>query len=89
VLSVLNAWFAGLPPESFAHAFEKSGVSPASLASGYAIFFIYSCLVGLAALALAVVVARDSREQNATPVTDTGAPVRPFGRQHEAPDRSG
>jgi PAT family beta-lactamase induction signal transducer AmpG len=59
--SLLNPLFSGLPPESFAHAFEKSGVSPSALASGYAVFFIYSCLVGVAAMILAFVVTREDR----------------------------
>jgi PAT family beta-lactamase induction signal transducer AmpG len=59
--SLLNPLFAGLPPESFADAFEKSGVSPAALASGYAVFFIYSCLVGVAAMVLAFAVTREDR----------------------------
>jgi PAT family beta-lactamase induction signal transducer AmpG len=56
--SVLVGLFAGLPPESFADAMQKSGVSPASLASGYVAFFIYSCAIGLVAIALTVVVMR-------------------------------
>jgi len=34
------------------------GVAPASLGAGYIVFFIYSCLVGAAALVLALVIAR-------------------------------
>jgi PAT family beta-lactamase induction signal transducer AmpG len=53
--------FASLPPESFAKSFEKSGVSPAALASGYSLFFIYSCLIGLSAVVLTLVVMRRQR----------------------------
>jgi PAT family beta-lactamase induction signal transducer AmpG len=62
--SLLNPLFAGLPPETFADAFEKSGVSPAALGSGYAVFFIYSCLVGVAAMILAFLVTREDRRQS-------------------------
>jgi len=50
--------FTNLPPESFAKAYEKSGVSPAALASGYSIFFTYTCLVGLVAIVLTIAVMR-------------------------------
>jgi MFS transporter, PAT family, beta-lactamase induction signal transducer AmpG len=60
-LSLFNAWFAALPPESFARSFERSGVSAAALGSGYTAFFIYSALVGVFAVVLAFLVA--AREQ--------------------------
>ena len=60
-LGVVNGLFADLPPESFAQALAKSGVSPAALASGYSVFFIYSCVIGLAAVALTIVVIRGER----------------------------
>ena len=37
MLSRLNGLFAGLPPESFAAAVERSGVSPAALGTGYVV----------------------------------------------------
>jgi PAT family beta-lactamase induction signal transducer AmpG len=57
-LSVVNRLFTNLAPESFAKAYERSGVSPAALASGYSIFFIYTCLVGLIAIVLTIAVMR-------------------------------
>ena len=48
---------AALPPESFAQSIERSGVSAAALGSGYTVFFIYSALVGVFAVVLALVVA--------------------------------
>jgi PAT family beta-lactamase induction signal transducer AmpG len=61
-LSVLNGLFTSLPPESFAHAVERSGVSPAALGSGYTVFFLYSSAVGVFAISLSFVVAwRQSR----------------------------
>ena len=55
--SLFNAWFSGLPPESFAQSVERSGVSAAALGSGYVAFFIYSALVGVFAVVLAFIVA--------------------------------
>jgi len=56
LFSSFNAWFAALPPESFAQSVERSGVSAAALGSGYTVFFIYSALVGVFAVVLAFVV---------------------------------
>ncbi|WP_312167283.1 AmpG family muropeptide MFS transporter [Phenylobacterium sp.] len=50
--------FAGLPPETFANAMQKSGVTPAALGSGYVTFFIYSALLGVIGIVLAFLVAR-------------------------------
>ena len=50
--------FTHLPADSFVKAAEKSGVTPAALASGYTVFFIYSTVIGVFAIALAFVVAR-------------------------------
>ena len=57
-VALLNPLFANLAPGSFAQAFERSGVTPTALASGYAAFFIYTCVVGVAAVVLAIVIAR-------------------------------
>jgi PAT family beta-lactamase induction signal transducer AmpG len=53
----LAALFADLPPASFAAGAAELGVSAAALGAGYAVFFLYSCLVGLGALILALIVA--------------------------------
>jgi PAT family beta-lactamase induction signal transducer AmpG len=53
----LRGLFDALPEGSFARAADI-GVSPAALASGYVVFFFYSCLIGLAALVLALMIAR-------------------------------
>jgi len=55
VFSPLNGLFTSLPPESFAQALQKSGVGPASLGSGYTVFFLYSTLVGVFAVVLTFV----------------------------------
>jgi PAT family beta-lactamase induction signal transducer AmpG len=54
--------FAHLPADSFAQAAEKSGVPPAALASGYTVFFVYSTLIGVFAIALAFAVARKEKK---------------------------
>jgi MFS transporter, PAT family, beta-lactamase induction signal transducer AmpG len=59
--SVLMGAFNKLPPESFAQATEKSGVSPAALAAGYTVFFAYSTLIGIFAIVLAFIVARSEK----------------------------
>ena len=57
-LAGLRSLFSMLPPESFAGAMAKSGVSPASLGAGYAAFFLYSCAIGIFAVGLTLVVVR-------------------------------
>jgi PAT family beta-lactamase induction signal transducer AmpG len=54
--------FTHLPADSFVHAAEKSGVTPAALASGYTVFFVYSTLIGVFAIMLAFVVARKEKK---------------------------
>lgn len=57
-LGPLRSLFSGLPPESFAGAVQRSGVSPAALGAGYAAFFIYSCVIGVFAVGLTIAVMR-------------------------------
>lgn len=66
-LSGLRSMFTNLPQESFAGAIEKSGVTPAALASGYATFFVYSCLIGLIAVVLTIAVQRANTQPAAAP----------------------
>jgi PAT family beta-lactamase induction signal transducer AmpG len=71
----LRGLFARLPAESFSRAADI-GVSPASLGAGYIVFFMYSCAIGVAALVLAVIVARrQSRIRKADPEEPTPAPA--------------
>lgn len=56
-LGGLRSFFTNLPDGAFARATDL-GVTPASLGAGYVMFFFYSCLIGLAALVLAVIIAR-------------------------------
>ena len=69
--SLFNAWFAGLPPESFAQSVERSGVSAAALGSGYTVFFIYSALVGVFAVILAFVVVSRRAKASGAPAAKT------------------
>jgi PAT family beta-lactamase induction signal transducer AmpG len=70
-LSLFNAWFAGLPPESFAQSVERSGVSAAALGSGYTVFFVYSALVGVFAVVLTFIVAARRAKASPTPAAQT------------------
>ena len=63
VLSGLKGYFAGLPPENFAAAVERSGVSPAALGAGYAVFFAYSAIIGVFAVVLAFAVLRRQEDE--------------------------
>ncbi|GAM97221.1 ampG permease [alpha proteobacterium U9-1i] len=55
--AALSGFFTNLPAGSFARA-SDIGVAPASLGAGYIVFFLYSCLIGVAALILALIIAR-------------------------------
>jgi PAT family beta-lactamase induction signal transducer AmpG len=54
--AALKTLFASLPPETFAAAMEKSGVTAAALGSGYVVFFVYSALIGVSGVVLAFMV---------------------------------
>ena len=62
VFSGFSALFSGLPPESFAAAIQKSGVSAASLGAGYTAFFLYSALIGIFAVVLTIIAAARHRQ---------------------------
>jgi len=53
----LRGLFVNLPPEAYAGAVEKSGVSPAALGAGYLVFFFYSAVIGVVGIVLAFAVA--------------------------------
>ena len=57
VFAPLKGLFANLPPQAFAHAMEKSHVSPQALAAGYVVFFGYAALLGVFGVVLSIVVA--------------------------------
>lgn len=57
-LAPLKGLFAHAPPQAFATAMAHSHVAPASLGAAYVVFFIYAGLIGVLAMILASVVAR-------------------------------
>ncbi|HUP39077.1 MAG TPA: MFS transporter [Vicinamibacterales bacterium] len=52
---------AAQAPQNFATAVERSGVSPAALGTGYVVFFTYSAILGVFAIALSFMVMRKQR----------------------------
>jgi PAT family beta-lactamase induction signal transducer AmpG len=52
----LTGLFSRTTPESFVTGAGTTGVSPAALGAGYVTFFIYSALIGVAAIVLTVIV---------------------------------
>jgi PAT family beta-lactamase induction signal transducer AmpG len=62
----LKGLFAGLPQGALAEGAAKVAVTPAALGAGYVVFFLYSTLIGLAAIVLVFVVAA----RQPTPATD-------------------
>jgi len=74
--SALTGMFSQLPPESFAQAMERSGVSAAALAAGYTVFFIYSAVIGVFAVVLAFVVAgREKKARTKAPSSATESAI--------------
>jgi PAT family beta-lactamase induction signal transducer AmpG len=61
----LKGLFTGLPAGALTEGAAKTGVTPAALGSGYVTFFIYSTVIGIAAIILAFIVAarQKSRDQ--------------------------
>jgi PAT family beta-lactamase induction signal transducer AmpG len=57
IFAGLRGLMAGLPPESYAAAMEKSQVTPAALGVGYFVFYVYTTVVGLFAMILVFYVA--------------------------------
>lgn len=55
--AALNTMLASVTPESYVTAAEKAQVAPAALGAGYIAFFIYSTLIGVAAIVLTLIVA--------------------------------
>ena len=57
-LTWLRGMFSGLPQDALVSGSEKLTVAPASLAAGYATFFLYSSAIGVVAIVLSVWVGR-------------------------------
>jgi PAT family beta-lactamase induction signal transducer AmpG len=58
VLARLKDLVANQAPQNFVNAVERSGVTPAALGAGYVVFFAYSALIGVFAVALSLAVQR-------------------------------
>lgn len=54
----LRGWFTGMSPTAFAHLVEERGIPAEAFAAGYMTFFIYSGVIGVAALVFAIAVMR-------------------------------
>jgi PAT family beta-lactamase induction signal transducer AmpG len=63
----LAALVAAHAPGNFAAAVQRSGVSPSALGAGYIVFFTYSALIGIFALALALMVQRSRVDERMRP----------------------
>ncbi|HEV7386032.1 MAG TPA: MFS transporter [Phenylobacterium sp.] len=67
----LKNLFASTPPQAYAHAMEKSQVSPQALGVGYVVFFLYSAAIGFLAIVLVLIVAaKQPAEASATVKAD-------------------
>jgi len=54
----LRSWFAGMSPRAFAALSQDRGIPTEAFAAGYMTFFIYSAVIGVAALMLALAIMR-------------------------------
>jgi PAT family beta-lactamase induction signal transducer AmpG len=68
VLSGVRNMFSTYAPDNFAAAIERSGVTPAALGTGYAVFFTYSALIGVFGVMLSLAVLR--RQEGDEPLPD-------------------
>lgn len=58
VFSALKSYFANMPAGSFTAGAARVTVTPEALGAGYLGFFVYTCLIGLAVVPVAIVVSR-------------------------------
>lgn len=54
----LRSWFTSMSPTAFAHLVQERGIPAEAFAAGYMTFFIYSGVIGIAALGFAIAVMR-------------------------------
>jgi MFS transporter, PAT family, beta-lactamase induction signal transducer AmpG len=71
----LRGWFSGMSPTAFANLVEERGIPAEAFAAGYMTFFIYSAIIGIAALVFAIAVMR--RQPPATDEADTTKEEKP------------
>jgi PAT family beta-lactamase induction signal transducer AmpG len=69
-IAPLMGIFAGTTPESYAASAAKIAVSPAALGAGYVTFFLYSAMIGVAAIVLTVLVMIRPARGTASPTGD-------------------
>ncbi len=62
----LSGLFSSVTPDAFLGA-SKIQLAPVSLGVGYAVFFIYSCLIGVLAIVLTLIISRRQPVAGATP----------------------
>lgn len=78
VFSPLTGLFSRMPAGAYVEGAATAGVSPAALGAGYVVFFLYSTVIGLAAMVLVFyVAARQPRAEAeaAARAADEGAPA--------------
>jgi PAT family beta-lactamase induction signal transducer AmpG len=54
----LRSWFTAMSPTAFARLSEERGISAEAFAAGYMTFFLYSAVIGIVALILALLISR-------------------------------
>lgn len=69
----LRGWFTSMSPAAFAHLSQERGIPAEAFAAGYMTFFIYSGIIGIAALVFAIAVMR--RQPPATDPNKDEAPA--------------
>ncbi|HEX2559595.1 AmpG family muropeptide MFS transporter [Phenylobacterium sp.] len=75
MFAALAGLFARTPPDAYAEAMEKSGVTPHALGAGYFAFFGYSTLIGIVGIVLAfMVAARQGKRLVEAPVETAAEP---------------
>jgi PAT family beta-lactamase induction signal transducer AmpG len=67
MLGGIKNMMATYAPDNFAAAIERSGVTPAALGTGYAVFFTYSALLGVFGVVLSLAVFRRQDEHVEVP----------------------
>lgn len=68
----MTGWFAGMPTTSYAKPAQILGVSREALGSGYIVFFAYTSVIGVLAIALSLWLIRVQKTQDDTDDTASG-----------------
>lgn len=72
-IGALKGLFTRLPPESFTAAGAKLGVSAPAMAAGYTAFFLYTAVIGVAAIGLSFLVAARQGNIGKAPAEEAAA----------------